>query len=130
MVKGFLDEELMVVPPDIKLIEPFYEGWLNENQSHDQCENEYDFHQGPFFFMNSGTLYGVYTVMDSKNGFSTAVEQAHFQDISRNVYWRGISNSKVKRKSGKWKCLLKTLTAFDVHLRLKKISCWAIVSNV
>ena len=81
MVKGFLDEELMVVPPDIKLIEPFYQGWLNENQSHDQCENEYDFHQGPFFFVNSGTLYGVTQLWIRKMVFQAAVEYVLFQNI-------------------------------------------------
>ena len=58
--------------------------------------------------------------MDSKNGFSAAVEFARFQDISRDCILEGVSNSKVKRKNGKWKCLRKTLHPFNVHLRLAK----------
>jgi hypothetical protein len=80
--------------------------------------------------MSAGTMYGVTQLWIRKMVFQSAVEHAHFQDISRNVYWREVSLSKVKRKSGKWKCLLKTLPAFNVHLRLPNVSYWAIVSNV
>jgi hypothetical protein len=70
--------------------------------------------------------------MDSKSGFSYSLlpEEIAFNiSVSRNRILERNINSKVKRKSGKWKCLAKTLARFDVHLRLPEAKL-LFVSNV
>src|SRR5205085_1980067 len=62
--------------------------------------------------------------------FNCSAADSAFQAIAGICILEGISDSKVKRKYGKWKCLLKTLLCFNVHLRLPIISNWEIVSNV
>jgi hypothetical protein len=58
--------------------------------------------------------------MDLKNGLSGCGRNVPISGHWQELYTGGVSNSKVKRKSGKWKCLPKTLARFDVHLRLAK----------
>jgi hypothetical protein len=59
-----------------------------------------------------------------------AVDSGFGLALADIVILEGISNSKLKIKSGKWKCLAKTLGRFNVHLPLASLSSWMIVGNV